>query len=465
MFKAPSVASLTFTASILFLTFLLSLSYRSSERHVVYSASVGQSNRVIVNIDNVGLLVKDAETGQRGYLLTGAREFLEPYTYATSRIHPALESLTKATSDNPVQQRTLRKLKPLVARRLTRLAMIANNHDIQEMSLADRRSAMIQGKQLMDSVRLLLGRMRAEEESLLEGRVSQEETARWTAIKYMVATTVCAMLLLGFFFVSVQRELKTRLAIERELESKVAALNRSNSELEQFAYVASHDLQEPVRKMQTFSNRLLLKYKSVLPPDGEHMLERIDNSAQRMRTLIEDLLTFSRLVNRESKLETTDIAQVVEAVLDDLSELVLAKDATVRVGVLPRCNVCASQMRQLFQNLIANALKFSRPGTRPFINITHQLVMGSVLFETRPAERENIFHRICVEDNGIGFDEQYLEKIFVIFQRLHSLDAYGGTGIGLAVCKRIVTNHRGYITARSREGQGTTFIIHLPADL
>ena len=149
--------------------------------------------------------------------------------------------------------------------------------------------------------------------------------------------------------------------------------------------------------------------------------------------------------------------------LDDLSELVLAKNATIHIDDLPHCLAHASQMRQLFQNLIANALKFSKPGTEPIIRVTHELVAGSLVPEARPAERENVFHRICVKDNGIGFDERYLEKIFVIFQRLNGRDAYGGTGIGLAVCKRIVTNHQGYITARSGEGQGATFIICLPA--
>ena len=463
MFKAPSVASLTFLASVLFLTFLLSLSYRSSERHLAHSADVNHTYQVILNVEDVGSLMKDAETGQRGYLLTGAKEFLKPYDHAIAKIYPRLDTLASLTSGNQVQQRHVQMLKPMIRRRLRHLDTVLNDHSLLKDDTAARRITLSHGGQIMDSVRVLLGRMRAEGDRLLTEQSGNEADAGWLAAGYMILSTVCAMLLLGFFFVSVRRELKTRLAAQRELESKVAALNRSNSELEQFAYVVSHDLQEPVRKMQAFSSRLILKYKSLLPPEGEHMLERIDSSAQRMQTLINDLLTFSRLVNQQEKTENADLGQIVKEVLDDLSELMLAKNATIHMEYLPQCQVYGSQMRQLFQNLISNALKFSNPGTAPLIQITHRLVPGGLVPEARPSEKENIFHRICVEDNGIGFDERYAEKIFVIFQRLHSRKAYGGTGIGLAVCKRIVTNHQGYIAVRSQEGQGTTFTIHLPA--
>lgn len=460
--KTTTLLTVTFLASVIFLAFLLWLSYSSSERHVEYSIAVDHTNRVIVGIENTMSLLKDTQTGQRGYLLTGKKEFLEPYEDAVVKIGPALDSLARLTADNRVQQRTLLIMRPVVERKIAQLAHTIYAYDTTKAVSAEWKKEMLAGKQIMDSVRMLANRMLAEEKLLLTARSGQETEARWTAARYMVLTTVCALVLLAFYFVSVRHELRQRLATQRELELKVAALNQSNSELEQFAYVASHDLQEPVRKMRAFSSRLILRHKPDLPPEAGHMLERINDSAHRMQNLIDDLLMFSRLVNSHSAPELTDLSQIVAEVLDDLSESITAAGASVHAASLPRCLVHHSQIKQLFQNLIVNALKFNKPSVPLHIEITHRTVPGHDIAEARPEERENLFHQICVEDNGIGFDEQYLGKIFIIFQRLHNWEVYGGTGIGLAVCKRIVINHGGYITARSQEGKGAVFVVYLP---
>jgi PAS domain S-box-containing protein len=240
-----------------------------------------------------------------------------------------------------------------------------------------------------------------------------------------------------------------------ELEESNENLKRSNRELEDFAYVASHDLQEPLRKIQAFGNLLEEEFGANLG-EGRDYLERMRNAASRMSVLIEDLLSFSRVTTKANPLVKVDLDLVVREVLEDLEVSVGESGATVTVGKLPSIKADRLQMRQLFQNLIGNAIKFSQPGIKPEVNI------NAVIMD---AENDATIKccQITVKDHGIGFDEKYLDRIFSVFQRLHGKDVYQGTGIGLAICRKIVERHGGTITAKSRINKGSTFIITLPA--
>ncbi len=241
---------------------------------------------------------------------------------------------------------------------------------------------------------------------------------------------------------------------ERELKQHIEELNNSNRELEQFAYVASHDLQEPLRKIRAFGDRLISKYMDVIGDDGRNYIERMQNASARMQKLIDDLLTFSRISRTQEPYEPVDFNKVVQEVLNDLEIAIESKQVQVHVGQLPVLHARTGQIRQLFQNLISNAVKFSRDDVQSEIHIDSQVLEK----ERKP----NKLVRIRVRDNGIGFDEKYADKIFIIFQRLHGKTEYEGTGIGLAICKRIVENHNGSITAYSHPGKGATFEIILP---
>jgi PAS domain S-box-containing protein len=242
------------------------------------------------------------------------------------------------------------------------------------------------------------------------------------------------------------------------LERKAEELARSNAELEQFAFVASHDLQEPLRKIRAFGDRLQMKCAAVLPTDGADYLARMQNAAARMQTLIADLLTFSRVISRTEPFVTVDLAQVTREVMSDLEVRVEKVGATVTVGALPQIQADPMQMRQLLQNLIGNALKFQSPGVPPRVQIAGRLVART----DETGGSAPTWCELTIEDNGIGFDEKYLEKIFAVFQRLHNRQEYEGTGIGLAVCRRIVDRHGGSISARSKLGAGATFVVQLP---
>ncbi|HEY4581046.1 MAG TPA: ATP-binding protein, partial [Candidatus Acidoferrales bacterium] len=237
------------------------------------------------------------------------------------------------------------------------------------------------------------------------------------------------------------------------------ALERSNKELEQFAYVASHDLQEPLRKIQAFADRLRTKVGPALGEEGRDYLERMMGSTRRMQDLINDLLSLSRVSTKGQPFVPVTLGEVAHEVISDLEALIEQTGGRVEVGELPTVEADPLQMRQLLQNLIGNGLKFHQSGEKPVITVSGQLVRIARGIPRQGAD----WCQILVTDNGIGFDEKYLDRIFQPFQRLHGRGEFEGTGIGLSVCLRIAERHGGSITARSQPGQGAAFIVTLPA--
>jgi signal transduction histidine kinase len=245
------------------------------------------------------------------------------------------------------------------------------------------------------------------------------------------------------------------------LEARAGELARSNAELEQFASVASHDLQEPLRKISMFSDRLRTRLGNGIPGEAASDLERVENAAQRMKRLIDDLLSFSRVASKESAPEPVDLGRVTQEVLGDLEARIVELDASIDLGDLPVVEADRVQMRQLMQNLVSNALKFHREGEPPVVRIHGDVIRGhSPRFEGEAPFRDRCV--ITVEDNGIGFDEKYAERVFAPFERLHSRMRYDGTGIGLAIARKIVWRHGGDIEAKSSPGEGSKFMITLP---
>ncbi len=261
---------------------------------------------------------------------------------------------------------------------------------------------------------------------------------------------------MSFFF----RDISARKKAEMEQALYAAELERSNSELEQFAYVASHDLQEPLRKICTFSDRLLLKQVDKLDEEGRECLQRMHKAAARMQSLIDGLLALSRVTTKGQKLEKVDLAQVAAEVVSDLELQIKQAGGRVEVGKLPTVQADPLQMHQLFQNLVANGLKFHRVDEPPVVKVSGRYVHGRENRKSSRAADEQC--RIVFEDNGIGFDEKYCARIFGIFQRLHPRDVYEGTGIGLAICRRIVEQHGGSISVTSTPGKGSAFEVLLP---
>jgi PAS domain S-box-containing protein len=264
----------------------------------------------------------------------------------------------------------------------------------------------------------------------------------------------------------VEEELE-RIVRERtsELENANRELKRSNQNLEEFAYAASHDLKEPTRKILFFANRLKELLRDQLSDEQSHLFDRMELSAQRMGTLIEDLLTFSHVSRGAARLEKVDLKKKLQHVLEDLELEIQEKSATITISHLPTIIGHKRQMQQLFQNLLSNALKYGRPDEPPQIHISSTLVEGSEItgYQKGAAESKK-YWLIVVRDNGIGFEKEDAERIFNVFTRLHGNAEYKGSGVGLSIARKVVENHHGYIWAESQSGEGSTFKVLLPAE-
>jgi two-component system, LuxR family, sensor kinase FixL len=257
----------------------------------------------------------------------------------------------------------------------------------------------------------------------------------------------------------IQTNVTERKETEMQLKAFAAKLERSNHELQDFAYVASHDLQEPLRKVAIFGNRLLTKCAEQLAPEGCDYLERILNATKRMQNLINDLLSYSRASTQLHPFAPVNLTEVLKEVATDLEARVEESQAKIEIGELPTLEADLLQMRQLFQNLVGNALKFRKPESPPHVRIQGTLVSNSEVLEAGPMVD---YCQITVADNGIGFDQKYADRIFHVFQRLHNRSQFEGCGVGLAICRKIVERHGGSITAKSAPGEGATFILCLP---
>jgi signal transduction histidine kinase len=271
--------------------------------------------------------------------------------------------------------------------------------------------------------------------------------------------------------VAINRSLESEVNERKISEEKVKALNHqllesiekleaANKDLDRFAFMASHDLQEPLRKIRMFSDRLSSKFKEVLDEEGRMYISRIENAAERMQALIKDILTFSKINIEKDAFENSNLNTLLTEVLSDMETTILEKKASLLIDPLPTLYINPGLIKPLFHNLINNSLKYSRRDVPPVIKIYSDLGPDS----KSPAQKSaiNQYCRIFVEDNGIGFEQKYAEQIFGMFKRLHSNTDFEGTGIGLALCKKIVEEHNGFISARSKINEGSVFIISLP---
>jgi light-regulated signal transduction histidine kinase (bacteriophytochrome) len=244
--------------------------------------------------------------------------------------------------------------------------------------------------------------------------------------------------------------------LNRELLENIARLETANKDLDLFAFMASHDLQAPLRKIRMFSDRLLSDHRQNMNKDGQMYLSRIQEVSKRMQDLINDILRFSKISGEKESFQEVDLNAVVKEVISEMDGPIREKKAEIILDPLPVLPVNAVLMAPLFSNLINNSLKYSKKQELPKIHIRHEVMSGG------GKDADPRYCRILIEDNGIGFDQKYAEQIFDMFRRLHPSAEYEGTGIGLALCKKIVEKHKGFISARGKPGEGAVFIVSLP---
>jgi signal transduction histidine kinase len=444
---------------------------------------VSRSRDTILSTERVMLHLKDGEAAERGYIITGEQRHLESFDEAQGRFKGELDRLKRLVEDDPAEQRLLQEMSRHAEAWSGRLrsGVAARREAGFAAALAIVRQT--QGEIMMQGVTRAADDLRRTETQELAQRSAQRDRSAGTATATLIGAGVLNLLLLGGIALAVRRD---SLRQAREIEQQVKArelernyvrvaeqyeerkhfaetlqalntrLEQSNRELQDFASVASHDLQEPLRKIQAFGDRLRKRFSGGLGEEGIDYLDRMHNAASRMATLISDLLTFSRVTTQAQPFAPVDLSQVVNEVVSDLEARVESSGGRVHVEhPLPTIDADAMQMRQLFQNLISNGLKFRKPNVPPVVKVSAMI---------RPPENGSVTNcEISVSDNGIGFDEKYLDRIFNVFQRLHGRNEYDGTGIGLAVVRKIAERHGGTVTSRSREGEGATFVVSLPA--
>jgi signal transduction histidine kinase len=457
-FKSKTIAG--FGMALVVLICVCVLSYRSMVQNAKDRAWVTHTHVVVESLDTVLTDLLDAETGQRGYAITGDESYLVPYRNSLEHVTQDVRTVREQTADNPTQQSSMDRLEPIVDQRL---AVMREAIDARLEGGLEGGAKVIKqgaGRRYMDQLRVIIAEMKQEENHKLASRTQELDASTRKTKAMIVAGNALAVIFLFLAGFAVRQEMMRRQDAENavrranedlerkvtertvELEKRAKDLARSNSELEQFAYVASHDLQEPLRMVASFTQLLGKRYNDKLDDDAREFINFAVDGAKRMQTLISDLLSFSRVGTQGKRQEPIECDEVLDRVLYNLQPAIKESGAVITRGQLPRVIGNPQQLGQLFQNLIGNAIKFHGAET-PQVSVT--------------AERQGLEWRIAIHDNGIGISAEHMDRIFVIFQRLHTRTEYPGTGIGLAICKRIVERNGGRIWVESPPAEGSTF--------
>ncbi len=422
------------------------------------SGWVNHTATVKLDLETYFSSLKDMESSMRGFLITKDSAYVREFVLAREHASERILSLRKSTADNYSQRENLKILEHIARRRIANMSSLLAAGDISKLPAEVRNKYRHTRMELRNQVDKMLN----EEDVLL--RIRKKSLIRESALTPFLAAllTLASILLIIASYYAIYRELKTSNALRADLEDKNETLRKMNEELESFTYISSHDLQEPLRKIQTFISILLEKDAAHLSDSAKNYLKRSQENAHRMQNLIRDLLAYSRLNVDIFPVETIALAGLVDEIRGDFEEEI--QQCHVRIDVTGRAEVkvIVSQFRQLLINHISNSIKFAHPDRSPHIVIDNQLVAGNTL-DFEGVNPTIPYSKITISDNGIGFDPNYRDRIFKVFQRLHIDPKYKGTGIGLAIVKKIADNHNGFITADATDGQGATFTLYLPA--
>ena len=445
---------------------MVALSLFSMERFrtfTMYSDAVDHTNGVIIDIRAAEVSLRDIGLSERGYMITHDTMYLQNLDYAIDTIHHVVSALTAMTQDNPAQQKNITMLKAAIAIRIA--AVRTNIAYVDTSSSSTPSKYYFDSRQQMIECSHILRDMRNAENKLLIERYKSEQFYQALTTSTIQSLLVIFCIITLFLFAIMIQELRRRIRYQEELQAKIIDLGRSHKELQEIAFAASHDLQEPLRKIQVFSNMLLYKNNSGIDAEIKETLTRINISASRMQALISDLTALTSLTNTDETKEVTDLGKMLEYMLIEMSDMISAKSATIEIQKLPLIKGYENQLKILFKALLDNSLKFTRDGVNPVLNVSFEISTGYELKEINPNLVSRKFYCITCSDNGIGFDNQYINKMFQIFQRLHPQGSeYEGKGIGLAICQRIMANHEGYIMGHGIQHMGAKFKLFFPIE-
>ncbi len=468
MSRRSTITNLSFLLFTIVLLFLSFLSYKRILRQSDAAEWVDHSYLAKLTLENNFRRLFQLESYQRGFIITHDSAYLKEYAVTKSYLPTNFKRLDSLLADDGAEQlRNLVIVKSLFRQRINWMEFVIESH--RKDPTADITSIIAIGKNLTDSISTYIVKMNICEDEILNKRLMVKENEEIFSSRSVLILSVFAISAIFFSFLRLKKESNLLMASNvdknileiivtertKELLSANEQLNRQNTELEQknselnsFTFIASHDLKEPLRKIETYAGRIV-EDEGELSQSAKKYFTKILDSIQKMKNLIDSIFSYAQ-VEQEIKYETTDLMKIVADVVSSLSDSIEQKEALISFKNLPRINAIPEQMEQLFTNLIANSLKYSQPGVPPVIRI-HAT--------SEQSEDGTRCWKIVLADNGVGFDEKYKDKIFQIFQRAHSRTEYSGTGIGLAICKKIVENHHGSISARSMPGAGALFTI------
>lgn len=424
------------------------LTYFRTDQFISNSRWVDHTYTVLLQIDKVMSILKDAETGQRGYLLTNDETFLAPYRNAVSELPQQLQTLLRLTEDNQQQHDTILNFRNMVYQKLELLqqgiAMQGKLHQGVNQEVLD---ILTTGKKTMDEIRANTIKISETEISLLDQRAKTAEENAKSTKRWIIFANLFALTFIFISFGVLRREMKTRIKAQLHAEKVASQLEVTNRELESFSYSVSHDLRSPLRAIDGYSRIFEEDYASTLDSEGLRLLGVVRQNSRRMGKLIDDLLDFARSGRKSMELERIDMEQLVQEVWADIVEDTETELQLNTKGLIP---VWADRalIRQVLMNLLSNAVKYSSSRDQPRVEIHSMRRNGDVVYE--------------ITDNGVGFDMKYYNKLFGVFQRLHTTDEFPGTGVGLAIVQRIVVRHGGHVWAESQLGIGSKFSFSLP---
>jgi signal transduction histidine kinase len=471
--KAPKLEKVkTYSIITLILVILGSaISFWVANRIDYYTAELIHTEEVLQSTDKLYATILERETSIRGYLLTGNENFLANYEYSKANGKEFFNDIIELTKNNPIQQNHLDELNKLMKQRLdvfeTSKKYYQANGTLLGFLNNEKVEDAVNGYRAIKS---LIDQINTEEERLLINRneILINNIAALPIIVGLISffsILMGALTLFSIFHYNRASKINDQKIknYQETLKEKIELLNESNNELGQFAYIASHDLQEPLRKITSFSDLLKEQFDEKLEGEGKHYMERITASANRMRQLITDLLEYSR-AGRDSmeSVKMIQLEDILNSVLDDLEISIKEKNAIIKYENLPTLEGKETEMRQVFQNLISNSLKFSKAELTPEITITASDAPVELIAKYTQLDQSINYYLIKVVDNGIGFDQDYADTIFTIFQRLHGKSEFEGTGIGLSITRKIIEKNNGLILAEGGLGIGATFKIILP---
>jgi signal transduction histidine kinase len=435
---------------ILALTILATLgiySYLSTQRLIDTARLLSHALRVINNAEQLLVVTVNLETGQRGYVITGDRSYLQPYDSALKHMPQHIETLLDATADDREQYAKIQTLKKLIERRAK---YSSNVIAARNESFEKARAVMLigDGKKLTDSIRAVIKEVQEKEKETFRKQNTITGNSLVQFQYSFVGLLVAPLIIVLVLFYSINTHLQARSLAEKQLRKASGEIQHLNKELEAYTYSVSHDLRAPLRSIDGYSQILKEDYAEKLDDEGRRVINVVINNARRMGQLIDDLLDFSRIGRKEIIKADFNIDTMVQDVVGELTEHKNGRKVDVKILPLKPIKADPNMLRQVWINLISNAIKYSSQKEETKIEI------GSF--------HEDEATCFYVKDNGVGFNMDYKDKLFGVFQRLHKAEEFEGTGVGLALVKRIINRHGGQIWAEAKLNEGATFYFTLP---